>query len=70
MKTLKIKNVNFYNNAAAMLNVNLSNGKTMCAKVLDTDKIKYLKKEVSVNELADKYFKYDGENFVKTNPIK
>jgi len=57
MKTLEIKTANIYNNGFnSKINVNLSNGKTMCKNLQMSDLKKYTRKEVTGMELANKYF--------------
>lgn len=70
MKTLKITSANFYNNAQAKLNINLSDGTTMCANVLDSDKISYIAKGIDLYDLVDKYYHKEGEKYRYSNPTK
>lgn len=63
-----IKSSNFYNGVQAKLSINLKDGKTMSANVLDSDKKRYLKKEVTEKELVGKYFKMDNGVVKYSNP--
>ena len=69
MENLKIKSSNFYNNAQSKLTINLSNGTTMCAKVLDSDKKKYLSKKLTIDELVILYFHKENGAMKYSNPI-
>lgn len=69
LTTMTIKTATFYNGAVAKLTINLSNGKTMSANVLDSDKIKYLKNDVSINELVEKYYSIETR-IIYANPTK
>lgn len=68
METTTIKSVNFYNDAQAKLNINLSNNKTMCANVLDSDKKAYIRKEISLQKLTEKYFSKKNGIYHYSNP--
>lgn len=68
MKKLHIRSSNIYNNATAVLNINLSNGKTMRTNLLDSDKKKYLKKELTKEQLVSKYYALDGDKATHLNP--
>lgn len=68
MKNLTIKSANFYNNAQGKLSINLSDGSTMSANLLESDKKKLIKKEVKPIELTDKYFTLVNGKYVYSNP--
>lgn len=68
MKNQSIVGKSLYNNAVAKLTINLSDGKTMCATVLDLDKKKYIKKEIDLDYLTDKYFHLTDGKYYYSNP--
>jgi hypothetical protein len=68
MDTQSIVGKSLYNNALAKLTINLSDGKTMCANVLDADKKKYIKKEIDLDYLTDKYFNLKDGKYCYSNP--
>lgn len=71
-KNEEIRTASVYNNCIGKLHIGINNGtacgRTMCANLLHTDLVAWIRKEVKTNELVEKYFYFENGIVKYTNP--